>query len=411
MRDRDGLAQATELRHLRRLRDPHRLGGGRLPGVQEGGRPRRVHDREGPDHPALPRDLAGDRGRLLRALRRGPTPYRAGYRQAHRLAAGVLALGLPARLGAALAAVQGDQRAAEEVQLEVPDRPGLEHRRQAAGPDAAAHPARLRSRRHRAAGALLQARPRALQGVRAPHRRQEGLGPRRQQLLPRRRAVREAEGACDLGQPGQGAARAQPEEADRGGQDPPRGGQAARPLRVQALHPDVVVCVSAIWQTTCTLIHGGDETFVVDSPVLPEELEALPAVLAQAGWECSGLLTTHADWDHLLGRLAFPGAALGCAESSARRLQEEPGGAQRKLRDFDSEHYVERGPLSLGQVQALPVPGKLEVGDMEIELHPAEGHTDDGMALWAPWAEVLVCGDYLSPVERPMVGGDAAEYA
>jgi glyoxylase-like metal-dependent hydrolase (beta-lactamase superfamily II) len=182
-------------------------------------------------------------------------------------------------------------------------------------------------------------------------------------------------------------------------------------VRVQALHPDVVVCVSGIWQTTCTLLHGGDECFVVDSPVLPSELEALPSVLGQAGWECSGLIATHADWDHLLGRLAFPGAALGCAESSARRLAAEPGDAQRRLREFDSEHYVERGPLALGQVQALPVPGKLEVGDFELELHPAEGHTDDGMALWAPWAEVLVCGDYLSPVERPLVGGDAAEYA
>ena len=182
-------------------------------------------------------------------------------------------------------------------------------------------------------------------------------------------------------------------------------------MRVQALHPDVVVCVSGIWQTTCTLIHGGDECFVVDSPVLPEELEALPAVLDQAGWECSGLLATHADWDHVLGRLAFPGAALGCAESTARRLQAEPGAAQRKLRDFDAEHYVERPPLSLGQVQVLPVPGRLEVGGRELDLLPAEGHTVDGMAIWAPWARVLVCGDYVSPVERPMVEGDRAEYA
>ena len=145
--------------------------------------------------------------------------------------------------------------------------------------------------------------------------------------------------------------------------------------------------------------------------MLPAELEALPSVLAQAGWECTGLLATHADWDHLLGRLAFPGAALGCAESSARRLAAEPGDAQRRLREFDAEHYVERGPLALGTVQALPVPGKLEVGDRELELHPAEGHTPDGMALFVPWADVLICGDYLSPVERPMVDGDAAEYA
>jgi glyoxylase-like metal-dependent hydrolase (beta-lactamase superfamily II) len=187
-------------------------------------------------------------------------------------------------------------------------------------------------------------------------------------------------------------------------------------VRVQALHPDVVVCVSGLWQTTCTIVHGGadgdraGETFVVDSPILPAELDALPAVLAQAGWECTGLLATHADWDHLLGRLAFPGGALGCAESSVRRLREEPGAAQRLLREFDAAHFVERGPLGLGELQELPVPGRLAVGDRELELHPADGHTTDGMALWAPWASTLVCGDYLSPVAGVKVEGDRGAY-
>lgn len=145
--------------------------------------------------------------------------------------------------------------------------------------------------------------------------------------------------------------------------------------------------------------------------MLPEELEALPSVVAQAGWECSGLLATHADWDHLLGRLAWPEAALGVAESSAQRLARSPGEAQRKLRDFDREHYVERpAPLSLGDVQALPVPGKCELGDRELELHVAEGHTVDGMAIVVPWAGVLICGDYLSPVEDPMVEAAAGDY-
>lgn len=159
------------------------------------------------------------------------------------------------------------------------------------------------------------------------------------------------------------------------------------------------------------MLHGGEECFVVDSPVLPAELEALPAVLSQAGWACSGLLATHGDWDHLLGRLAFPGAALGVADSTARRLATEPGEPQRRLRAFDAEHYVARAPLRLGEVQQLPVPGRLELGEQrELELHVAEGHTADGMAIWAPWARLLVCGDYLSPVEPPTVGGDASSY-
>ena len=69
---------------------------------------------------------------------------------------------------------------------------------------------------------------------------------------------------------------------------------------------------------------------------------------------------------------------------------------------MDEENYVDLPrPLSLAQVQALPVPGHVAVGEHELELHPADGHTADGMALWAAWAAVLICGDYLSPVEIP----------
>jgi glyoxylase-like metal-dependent hydrolase (beta-lactamase superfamily II) len=184
-------------------------------------------------------------------------------------------------------------------------------------------------------------------------------------------------------------------------------------VRAIALHADVLVATSALWQTTCTVVRRGDEGFVIDSPVLPEELEVLPALLGQAGFPFSGLLVTHADWDHLLGRLAFPDAPIGCAETTAARLTAEPGAAQRALRAFDEEHYVERArPLALGQVQALPVPGTVEVADARLELQPADGHTADGMAVWVPWARVLVAGDLLSPVEIPTLseGGSRDAY-
>ncbi|HEX3689738.1 MAG TPA: hypothetical protein VHV28_08575, partial [Solirubrobacteraceae bacterium] len=154
----------------------------------------------------------------------------------------------------------------------------------------------------------------------------------------------------------------------------------------------------------------------------------------------SGLLATHGDWDHLLGRLAFPDAALGAAESTVARVNAEPGDAQRRLHTFDEEHYVpDRAPLGLGALQPLPVPGRLEVGTRggpaaeareqapggadaghephaprELEMLPADGHTGDGAAFWLPWVRVLVCGDYLSPVEIPMIsagsGGTLAAY-
>lgn len=196
-------------------------------------------------------------------------------------------------------------------------------------------------------------------------------------------------------------------------------------MRVVSLHPDVLVATSAVWQTTCTIVRGpvdgvaadaphAAEAFVIDSPVLPSELEVLPSLLAQSGFPFTGLLATHGDWDHLLGRLAFGAEApLGVSETTAARLTGETGEAQRRLRQFDQEWYVRRpAPLALGQLQALPVPGHLDVGDRTLELHPTGGHTADGMAVWIPWARVLVVGDHLSPVELPMLseGGSRTAY-
>ncbi len=181
-------------------------------------------------------------------------------------------------------------------------------------------------------------------------------------------------------------------------------------MRVLALHPDVLVATSAIWQTNCVVVRGEEEVFVVDSPVLPGELNALPALLEQAQFPApSGLLATHGDWDHLLGPLAFAGVALGCAQSTAERMRATPGAVQRELRAFDEQYLIERPrPLALGAIQALPVPGRCGLGERELELHPAEGHTEDGMALWVPWARVLLAGDYLSSVEIPTLGGATA---
>ena len=207
-------------------------------------------------------------------------------------------------------------------------------------------------------------------------------------------------------------------------------------MRARALHADAIVLTSSLLQVNCVLLRGrveqqggeavggplnvvevpagggsegGAESFVVDSPVLPEELEMLPSVLSQAGFPApSGLLATHADWDHVLAPLAFPGTPLGCAESSAARLREEPGEAQRELRSFDEELYLERPrPLGLGAIQALPVPGHLEIGERSLELHETGGHTPDGMAILAEWAGVLIAGDYLSEIEIPMLNPGA----
>jgi glyoxylase-like metal-dependent hydrolase (beta-lactamase superfamily II) len=184
-------------------------------------------------------------------------------------------------------------------------------------------------------------------------------------------------------------------------------------LRAVSVSPDALVITSGFWQTNAVALRSGAEAVLIDSPYLPDELDALPSLLAGAGFEPNGLLATHADFDHLLGRLAYPGLTLGMGHSSVERIHREPGAAQRELRDYDAQFYVSRpSPLALGHVQGLPVPGRVELGESELELHPTEGHTPDGMALFETAQGVLVLGDYISDVEIPWIseGGSLADY-
>ncbi len=177
---------------------------------------------------------------------------------------------------------------------------------------------------------------------------------------------------------------------------------AARPGAV-GLHADVVVAIS---RATDHLHAGplGNEAFCIDSPVFPDELEILPAIADRPASRC------WARWPRTPTGTACWGASRSrrrrwaARESTAARLIYNPGEAQRELRAFDEELYVERpGPFSLPGAQSLPMPGHCGIGEPELELHPADGHTEDGMAVWVPWARVLVAGDYLSPVEIPML--------
>ena len=223
-------------------------------------------------------------------------------------------------------------------------------------------PHRLRSRRHRPAGPLLQARPGPLHRVRAAHRRQAGLGARRRQLLPRRGAVHESAGPRDLGQPPQREARLLPEEADRRGAEPQRGGQAARrqpesTVRAQALDEDVLLVTSAVLALNCVVVRAALQE-PAEAGGLRDRLAGAPrrarraARPARAGrlpgpagcWPPTATGTTcSAGWPSR--------AALGCAESTAARLTAAPGEAQRELRDFDEELMIERpAPLALGSL-------------------------------------------------------------
>ena len=145
--------------------------------------------------------------------------------------------------------------------------------------------------------------------------------------------------------------------------EPSRRGKLLRPpdgggLRASS---DALVVTSAFWQVNAVALRAGGEAVLIDSPYLPDELDALPGSLAGA------LRARRPARDPRRLRPSartalLPGLTLGMAELSVERLRREPGAAAARVRDYDAEFYVERpAPLALGAVQGLPVPGRLDL--------------------------------------------------
>jgi glyoxylase-like metal-dependent hydrolase (beta-lactamase superfamily II) len=160
------------------------------------------------------------------------------------------------------------------------------------------------------------------------------------------------------------------------------------------------VTTSRMLQTNVTVIAHGGDSLVVDAPYFPDELRALRDSVHGP----VRLLATHSHYDHLLARLAFPGASLLVGMPTAEALARDPERPSADLAADDARHYVARDePLRFGAMQGVQVPGEVEIGGEWADLIPAEGHTEDGCALWAPWAGLLCVGDYLSDVEIPLL--------
>ena len=93
---------------------------------------------------------------------------------------------------------------------------------------------------------------------------------------------------------------------------------------------------------------------------------------SRRGFRVVGLLATHADWDHLLGRFAFP-------DGAARRAARRPRAPARRARRARSASCASsttsttssaRAAVAAGASQALPVPGHCELGDAGARAAP-----------------------------------------
>jgi glyoxylase-like metal-dependent hydrolase (beta-lactamase superfamily II) len=164
---------------------------------------------------------------------------------------------------------------------------------------------------------------------------------------------------------------------------------------------------SALWETSAVLLIDGPHAVAIDPCISQAEIEVVRTRARDEGAEVVAVLATHADWDHVAGIASFPDAEAAMGPRAAAKVAS--GAALAELRS-------EGGPLGLewpGEPRCDRIlrPGRCEqVGPFAIETLPLPGHTDCGLGFRLREPDVLVLGDYLSPLEAPFVYFSTAIY-
>jgi glyoxylase-like metal-dependent hydrolase (beta-lactamase superfamily II) len=183
-------------------------------------------------------------------------------------------------------------------------------------------------------------------------------------------------------------------------------------MRSVRLSDHVVVHISSVWQTTCTVLRAPAGTVLVDCVVLPDEMRLLPAELEAGGFDADALalVATHADWDHLFGRMVFPDAPLHCSEPVLQRIHSGRDERDRESSLFFEGFYIQDArPVRLDDVEVMR-DGENQIAGLHAEVAVVPGHTNDSTAILFDEHRVLNIGDYLSPVEIPRVRESIDDY-
>jgi glyoxylase-like metal-dependent hydrolase (beta-lactamase superfamily II) len=162
---------------------------------------------------------------------------------------------------------------------------------------------------------------------------------------------------------------------------------------------------SALWQTSSLLLAAGREAVLVDPAVSGDEVARIAARARELGVRVGHVLATHADWDHVCGIAAFPGAAATMSEATAARLVARAG--QTTVADRAAASGVEiAGEPRIDRT--FPAGAALQAGPFLLETLAVSGHTPDGTAFRCRALDLLVVGDHLSAIEFPFATSTAA---
>lgn len=171
----------------------------------------------------------------------------------------------------------------------------------------------------------------------------------------------------------------------------------------------VSVRQSRAYRMNSAVLSRDGHAVVFDPGVLPSEMTDIATRVAAIAprFEQVSVVFTHAHWDHVLGRDYFPAARtlahVGFADELERDAEKIEASAKKWIEGAGEAWPKPFAPFA----PRLAVRGtaRVELGALDVIAYEVPGHSASQIALFAPFAGVLVTGDTLSDIEIPWLDG------
>lgn len=181
---------------------------------------------------------------------------------------------------------------------------------------------------------------------------------------------------------------------------------------IQYKTPQICIFESALYRTTCTLVQTPEMLLLVDPNWLPREVYRIRQFVQEIRQgRPLYLLFTHSDYDHILGRKAFPDATV--IASHAFVWQSEKEKVLEQIRQFDEEYYLSRDYQIEYPAVDIEISEDGQVMELEgarLQFWLAPGHTADGLFTLVENNASWIAGDYLSNMEFPFISYSSLAY-
>ena len=150
-------------------------------------------------------------------------------------------------------------------------------------------------------------------------------------------------------------------------------------------------------QVTAGVVVGPKWSVLIDTLALPEETIAIrDFVERHLKTSIRYIINTHYHADHAWGNCFFPNATI-IAHTRCRELLIERGIPA--LREAKKQNVIlEQVEITLPDITLDDGAITLEVGKRHLEIMPATGHSEDGIAILVKEDRVLFAGDILMPI-------------